>query len=132
MAAAVVRAMPGVRPVRAAEGRYIAARAGSLDPAAPPRVRLAAVAEARDLRREVGVYRAVELDDALLRELLHAEATTAPAGGLAALDAVPPRRPGVAGTVRYWLEWWAGRRGVGPYQWDAAVWWLTGGWWWDR
>lgn len=30
---------------------------------------------------------------------------------------------------RFWLDWWRGRKGVGPYRRDALVWWLTGGWW---
>lgn len=29
--------------------------------------------------------------------------------------------------VRYWLRWWAGRAGTGPYRRDAALWWITGG-----
>lgn len=29
--------------------------------------------------------------------------------------------------ARYWLGWWAGRAGVGPYRRDALLWWLRGG-----
>lgn len=62
--------MTGVPPATLLEERYVAARRRGEDPATALAERMASNAEARNLRRQVGLHRAHELDDQVRDELL--------------------------------------------------------------